>query len=338
MDGVDEDPGLEVRLHGIADLRIGAQPRPVPSAGEVLIRVTAVGLCGSDRHWFVDGGIGGTALDRPMVLGHEIAGIIASGPRAGQRVAIDPSQPCRRCPTCARGRPDLCPATAFAGYATTDGGLRTWMTWPGDLCHPVPDQLDDDEAAVLEALGVARHAVDLAAAGAGDRVAVVGSGPIGQLVVRVLGAAGIHDIVASDLRPHRVAAAAAAGASATWMADDLEAERAQGEVAVAIECAGEDAAVDSAMRLVRPGGRVILVGIPSGDHTTFRASVARRKGLSIVLSRRMTEADLPAAIRSAASGAIDVGAVISDRYALTEVDAAFRRLASVDGNKIIVRP
>jgi L-iditol 2-dehydrogenase len=304
----------------------------------VLVEVRAVGLCGSDRHWFEEGGIGEVSLTRPLVLGHEIAGVIAEGSRAGDRVAIDPSQPCERCPTCVRGRPDLCPTTRFAGYGATDGGLRTWMTWPGDLCHAVPDAMTDDEAAVMEALGVARHAVDLAEAGPSDRVAVIGAGPIGQLVIRVLAADGIASIVASDPRPHRRAAALASGASSAWAPDDLPAEPALGEVSIVIECAGEDAAVDAAVHLVRPGGRVVLVGIPSEERTTFRAAVARRKGLSVTWSRRMTAADLPAAIRLVETGAVEVAPIISDRFPLSSAAAAFQRLASGDANKIVVRP
>jgi len=330
--------GSAAYLHGRRDIRLADQRRPTPRPGEVLVEVRTVGLCGSDRHWFEEGGIGEVSLTTLLVLGHEIAGVIAEGPRAGERVAIDPSQPCERCPTCVRGRPDLCPTTRFAGYAATDGGLRTWMAWPGDLCHAIPDAMSDDEGAVMEPLGVARHAVDLAEVGPSDRVAVIGAGPIGQLVIRVLAADGIASIVASDPRPHRRLAALAAGASLVWSPEDVASEAALDEISIVIECAGEDAAVDAAVRLVRPGGRVVLVGIPSEERTTIRAAVARRKGLTVIWSRRMTAADLPAAIRLVETGAVEVAPIISDRFPLSAVGAAFERLASGEANKIVVRP
>jgi L-iditol 2-dehydrogenase len=334
----DSHSALVARLHGVGDIRLGREPRPAPAAGEVLVQVTSVGLCGSDRHWFADAAIGDTRLAGPMVLGHEIAGVIASGPRSGERVAIDPSQPCERCATCRRGRPDLCPDTRFAGHGGTDGGLRTWMTWPDRLCVLIPDHLSDDDGALMEPLGVALHAVALAEVDPRDAVAVIGSGPIGQLVVKALLSAGISDVVVSDRLPHRVASARAAGATDAWLADVPPTDPPIEDIPVVIECAGDDAAVDAALRVARPGGRVVLVGIPSNDRTAFRASLARRKGLTLVLSRRMTAADLPAAIAAASAGRIEVGSMISDRFALAEVGAAFARLASRAGNKVVVRP
>ena len=113
-----------LRLHGAGDLRLADEPAPIPGPGEALVRVTAVGICGSDLHWYDEAGIGDAVLDRPLVLGHEAAGVIVGGPRAGQRVAIDPSVPCGACETCALGRDHLCPQVRFLGHSTTDGALR----------------------------------------------------------------------------------------------------------------------------------------------------------------------------------------------------------------------
>jgi L-iditol 2-dehydrogenase len=202
----------------------------------------------------------------------------------------------------------------------------------------VPGHVTDDEAAVLEAVGVSLHAVDLAAVGPTDRVAVVGAGPIGQLVIRALRARGVTDVVASEPLAHRRAAATVAGASSVWDPVDLDAEARHRGAAVVIECAGASGAIDAAIRLVEPGGRIVLVGIPGDDRAEFRASGARRKGLTLVYARRMTASDLPAALEAVASGAIDVRSMISDRFALADVQAAFERLASGAANKIVVRP
>lgn len=321
------------RLHGPGDLRLHDEPLPVTAAGEVLLRITSVGLCGSDRHWFQDGGIGGTALDEPLVLGHEFAGVIASGPDAGLRVVAEPAVPCGNCRTCRGGFLELCPTTGFAGYGGTDGALRTFATWPATLLQPLPDTIPDDEASLLEPLGIALHAVHLAGLTPGARVAVVGAGPIGQLVIRALVAGGIDDVTVVEPLTHRLAAAFAAGARPARPADADDVD-----VDVAIECAGEDAAVDTAISLTRPGGRVVLVGIPGDDQTTFTASVARRKGLNLQLCRRMRPDDLRRATELVSDGIIDLQGLVSHIVGLDDVASAFGLLVRRDGHKIVIRP
>jgi len=283
------------------------------------VRVTAVGLCGSDRHWFLEGGIGDAVLDRPLVLGHEFVGTIESGSRAGERVALDPAVPCGRCSICLGGNPHLCPELRFAGHGTTDGALRTSLAWPERLAHALPDDLSDTEGSLLEPLGVALHAVDLAKARPGSTAGVFGCGPLGLLLVQT--------IVASDPLPHRAEAAASLGAT-------LE----NREVDVTFEAAGDDAALADAMAAVRPGGRVVLVGIPEGDRTTFTASTARRKGLTLLLCRRMKPADLPRAIRLAEAGEVELGGLVSGRFALSEWREAFDELVERRGLKVVVEP
>lgn len=323
------------RLHGPGDLRLHDESRPVPAAGEVLLRVTSVGLCGSDRHWFHDGGIGGTILEEPLVLGHEFAGVIASGPDTGVRVVAEPAVPCGTCRTCRGGSMELCPTAGFAGYGGTDGALRTYTTWPATLLQPLPDTIADDEASLLEPLGIALHAIHLAGLTPGARVAVVGAGPIGQLVIRALVAGGIDDVTVVEPLPHRLAAALAAGAR---LARPGEEATDADDVDVAIECAGEDAAVDMAITLARPGGRVVLVGIPGDDQTTFTASVARRKGLTLQLCRRMRSADLGRATELASAGTIDLQGLVSHVVDLDDVASAFGLLMHRAGHKIVVRP
>jgi L-iditol 2-dehydrogenase len=316
----------------VGDLRLDEEDDPAPAAGESLVRVTAVGLCGSDRHWFADGGIGDATLTRPLVLGHEIVGAVADGPRRGERVALDPADPCRRCDVCLRGLGHLCPTLRFAGHGEADGGLRTLMSWPTHLLHRLPDTIGDPEAALLEPLGIAIHALDLGDVRAGMSAGVYGCGPIGLLLVRLLRAAGCGPIVATDPLPHRVAAARASGAIHALTALDRRA------VDVAFEVAGEDAALADAMTDVRPAGRVVLVGIPSDDRTAFQASVARRKGLTLLLCRRMSAADLPRAIRLVDSGRVDLSGLVSERHALTDAHLAFEALVQRRGLKIVVEP
>jgi L-iditol 2-dehydrogenase len=342
----DDDRTVVARLHGARDLRIGTEPVASRGPDDVLVRVTSVGLCGSDLHWYREGAIGDAELEDPLVLGHEFTGVIVGGPRAGERVAADPAIPCGVCEPCRTGSAHVCLDGRFAGFSPTDGALRSLMPWPGRLLHPLPDAIGDDEAALLEPLGVALHALGLGPVVRGGRAGVYGCGPLGLLMIRVLRHAGASVIVATDRLAHRVAAASAMGATEGYVVgeagrpDASDARRAARAtpVDVAFEVAGDDDALSDAIAAVRPRGRVVLVGIPDGDRASFPAGAARRKELTIQLSRRMAADDLSRAIELAGSGAIDLAGLISHRYPLDQAAEAFEMLDSRRGLKVIVRP
>jgi L-iditol 2-dehydrogenase len=308
--------------------------------------VTAVGLCGSDLHWYEEGSIGDARLSHPLVLGHEFGGVIADGPRAGQRVAADPAADCGHCAPCLGGRSNLCLAMHFAGHGSTDGALRSLMAWPERLLVPIPDSIGDDEAALLEPLGVALHALDLAPVQRGARVGVYGCGPIGLLLVQLLRLAGASTIAATDRLEHRVAAARAMGATNAFVVDadpgpSVSATRAlvrEESVDVAFEMSGSDEALADAIETVRPGGRVVIVGIPAGDRTSFEAAAARRKELPLLLCRRMAATDLAHAVEVASNGGLELTPLISHRYQIARAPEAFDTLAHRRGLKVIVNP
>jgi L-iditol 2-dehydrogenase len=320
-----------LRLHGAHDLRLHDEPPPVVAPGEVRLRVTAVGLCGSDRHWFEEGGIGDAVLAAPLVLGHEFVGVIEDGVRAGERVAVDPAIPCGRCAACLAGNTHLCQRVRFAGHGSTDGALRSRLAWPAELVHPLPESISDVTGALLEPLGVALHALDLGHVEQGTTACVIGCGPIGLLLIQALQAAGAETVAATDVLPHRLDAAIALGATPFDDAGGLD-------VDVAFEAAGEDAAVDAAIAAARPGGRVVIVGIPASDRTSFTASAARRKGLTLLLSRRMKADDLPRAIRLVESGRVAPASLVTARYPIEEFDDAFAELDERRGLKVVIEP
>jgi L-iditol 2-dehydrogenase len=326
------------RLHGVKDVRIHDEDKPPVAAGSSLVRVTSVGLCGSDLHWFTEGAIGDAQLGgRSLVLGHEFAGVVEGGPQGGRRVAVDPAIPCFACEQCLEGSHNLCLRIKFAGHGTYDGGLREYVAWPDRRLHPIPDVISDAGGAVLEPLGVALHAFDLGHVRVASSVAIVGCGPIGLLMVQVARASGARSVLAVDPLPHRRAAAQALGADAALTpAQAAEAARTS-QVEVAFEIAGVNDAVDTALRLARPGARVVLAGIPDGDATTFSASLARRKGLTLVLVRRMKEM-YPRAISLAERGLVDLDRVVSASYPITEVGAALTAAAARSGLKVMVSP
>lgn len=330
-----------VRLHGAHDLRLHEESDPIPAPGQSLVRVETVGLCGSDLHWFDQGGVGDARVVDPVVPGHEMAGTALTGPHAGRLVAIDPAIPCERCPLCRQGHRNLCPHVAFSGHSTLDGSLRELMAWPDHLLHPLPEPLTAGDGAMLEPLGVALHTWDLAHARVGASVAIVGAGPIGLLVLQVARAAGAGRIVVVEPLAHRREAALRLGADAavapehanldTWGGDDgLGCE-------VSIECCGHDPAVELALRAARPGARVLLVGIPDDDRTSFKAGLVRHKGLTLVAVRRMKEM-YERAIPLVASGAVDVRAVTDAAYPLGDSVAAFEAACLRRGLKVVVEP
>ena len=327
---------IVARLHGASDLRVADEPAPRPADGESLVRVEAVGICGSDLHWFEEGAIGDARLEQPRVVGHELAGVVEDGPLAGRRVAVDPAVPCEDCDICREGHLNLCPTVKFAGHGRHDGGLRQHIAWPTRRLHPLPESMDGVTGALLEPLGVAIHAVDLGHVEVGARVAVVGCGPIGLLLQQVLAAAGATVALAVEPLAHRREAAARMGAETVIAPDAVGAWDGQ-PVDVVFEAAGTDAAVNAALELARPGARIVLTGIPAGDETTFSASTARRKGLTLVLVRRMKEV-YPRAIRLAAAGAVDLRPLVTHRFSLEQADEAFAVAAARDGLKVVVEP
>ncbi|MQA06312.1 MAG: alcohol dehydrogenase catalytic domain-containing protein [Streptosporangiales bacterium] len=321
------------RIHGAADVRLGDEPVPTPAAGESLVQITAVGLCGSDLHWYAEGGIGSIALDRPLVAGHELAGVVTGGELDGTLVAVDPAIPCEQCAQCHRGHRNLCPQVVFAGQSPCDGGLREYLAWPTHLLFPLPDPLTATDGAMLEPLGVALHALDLGHVAVGTTVTVVGCGPVGLLLAQVARLAGATTVYAVEPLPHRRAAAQRLGVDlAVAPGEPLPAE-----TDVTFEIAGPGEAVELAIRATRPGGRVVLGGIPSDDRTAFTASAGRRKGLTLALARRMNDA-YPRAIDLVAKGLVDVRSLVSHEFPLAEVAKAFRTADARDGLKVVVHP
>jgi L-iditol 2-dehydrogenase len=332
-----------LRLHGEGDMRMHTEPLPEPKQGEVVIRVSAVGICGSDLHWFGEASIGDAHLSRPLVLGHEFSGIVED-PRSKlneRRVAVDPAIACLECEYCLDGNPNFCECLHFAGHGDDDGALREYLAWPEKNLHLLPDPINFEEGALLEPLGVALHALELGKIQPGEAVGVFGVGPIGLMIVQLARLAGAGDIVVTDRLDHRLEAAFSMGATKGFKVTDdwdrKEAWRATNGrgVQVAFEAAGDNQAVETAVDAAKPGGRVILVGIPAEDRSSFTASTARRKGLSIKLSRRM-RFTYPRAIQLVEDGLIDLRSLVSQRFQLSEYKLAFEAAKIRQGLKTII--
>lgn len=334
-----------LRLHGPGDLRLDDVPIAAdPQLGEAQIRVTAVGICGSDLHTYLDGRIGDRPIGGPSILGHEFAGVVtAVGPDArdgdgqllqpGTRVAVDPARHCGVCELCSLGHPNLCTNLDFTGLYPVPGALQDSLTVPARTCFPVPSTIADTEAAMLEPLGIGIHAIDLAHIRTGSTVAIIGSGSIGLSCLQVAQLAGPAQVFVTDRHQWRLDVAEEFGAIAINIdegdpvATVMEATGGRG-VDVALECAwSDDHAIAQAVNMLRNGGRLVVVGISGGDRLTFSHSAVRRKGLTIAISRRMKHT-YPRAIDLVTSERVDVARLVTDHVPLEDGALAFADAAS----------
>lgn len=330
-----------LKFYDIEDLRLEEDRIPTPTENELLLKVASVGVCGSDVHYFKEGGTGSLNFDHPFVLGHEFSAWIAEGPQEGQLVTVDPALPCGKCEFCLEGNPNFCLNLEFAGAEKTDGGLQEYVAWHREALYPLPETFSPQEGALLEPLGVAIHALRLGNVFPGMDVGVFGAGSIGLLTVQMARLAGASRIFVTDHLSHRLEIAREFGATDILLADGEEAEKINSAtsgrgVDVAFEAAGDDgSAVETAVQASKRGGTLVLIGIPSEDETTFTASAARRRGLTIKLSRRMKNT-YPTAIRLVNTGQVELKSLITAEFPLEKFDTAFETAAARKGVKVVV--
>ncbi len=315
-------------LYAARDARVAPFNLREGRAGETLLEVAAVGLCGSDLHYYKDGGIGSAQISEPFIPGHEFGGWLTedieelSLPR-GTLVAVDPNKACGHCPWCHAGHANLCPNVEFIGAPPFDGAMARQIWVPRSQIVPIPANFTSLDAVMLEPLGVAIHAVDLAKPRLLERVIVLGCGPIGLLTLQVLKAAGAGEVLAVDPLPHRREMAARLGAAQTAVSVAEAAGWTGGEGApLVIEATNAPRGFQDAIEAARIGGRIVLVGIPDGDEYVLPAAPARRRGLKVKFSRRMGEV-YPRAIALVAAGKVDVESIVTHRVALADGPNAF---------------
>jgi L-iditol 2-dehydrogenase len=321
-----------VFLHGSRDVRVAPINLREGSRGETLIDVAAVGICGSDLHYYKDGGIGSAVIREPFVPGHEFGGHLTEdvpelGLERGALVAVDPNRSCGRCEWCLEGHRNLCPDVEFIGAPPFDGAMTNQIWVPKSQIVALPETIDALEAAMLEPLGVAIHAVDLAKPRLLEPVALLGAGPIGLLILQVLKVAGGDEVHVIEPLEHRRAAALGLGAKHVFpTVEDLVSGTGKGGRPLVIEATNSPFGFRDAVRASRIGGRVVLAGIPDGDAYTLPASEARRRGLKIKFVRRMGD-DYPRAIDLVMSGRVNVRALVTHSESLDAAPQLFEALA-----------
>ena len=324
-------------------LAVEERPVPVPGPREVLVRVGSVGVCGSDIHYFEHGRIGDFVVREPLVLGHEAGGrIVAVGEgvdeaRVGERVALEPGVPCRRCAHCRVGRYNLCPDVRFFATPPVDGAFCEYVVMPDDFAYAVPDSVSDDAAGLIEPLSVGVWANRTARVRPGGSLLVAGAGPIGLLVQQVARAQGLSDVVVSDLDPQRRALAQRMGATAVLdpsaEVDPLESATVEGFDAF-VDCTGAPAAVLAGLPAVRPAGVVVLVGM-GADELTIPVPLIQNREITLTGTFRYANT-WPEAIALAESGAVDLDGLVTGHVDLDHVEEALT--PSPGTVKAVVRP
>jgi L-iditol 2-dehydrogenase len=307
------------------DIELQERPVPQPGPHQVLLRVLAVGTCGSDVHYFREGRIGDFVVEEPMVLGHEPSGeVVAIGAdvsalEPGQRVSIEPGTPCFTCAQCRAGRYNLCPDMSFYATPPIDGAFSEFVLAHEAMCYPVPDQVSDEAAALLEPLSVGVWSNFKAGTGPGSRVLVTGAGPIGLVAVQTARAFGASEVVVSDVNPHRLALAAQLGATATVdvSGGNLAAGIEGWEPDVLIECSGVPAVISAAIRCVGRAGRVVLVGM-GGDEIALPLARVQNYELTVTGTFRYANT-WPTARAMVADGTVDLDALVTHRFGLADV-------------------
>ncbi|MFE2638846.1 NAD(P)-dependent alcohol dehydrogenase [Streptomyces scopuliridis] len=328
-------------LYGPGDLRIEDRALRPLGPDDVLVTVDAVGVCGSDMHYFAHGRNGQNVLRQPTVLGHEAAGVItAKGsdvPLAvGTRVAVEPAVGCGTCPTCRSGRYNLCPAGTCFGSPPTDGTLAEHIVATGRAVHPLPDAIPLEAAALIEPLAIAVWAVRRAGVEFGDRVLVTGAGPIGVLVMQVARAAGATEVIVTDVNDARLARALALGASAVINT----AEQAPDLTGIdrLLECSAHPAALWQGLRTLRPAGRAIVVGQAPPSVDGLPLAHLQRWEIELSTAFRSAHA-FPTAIALAAEGRVDLAGVLTGRFPLDLAADALRAPGADPAHlKVVVRP
>lgn len=320
-------------LYKAKDLRLDERPKPELADDEVLVKVRAVGICGSDMHLFDEGRIGNTVLERPVVLGHEAAGdVVEVGPAVkslvkGDRVAIEPGIPCRSCAYCKRGEYHLCPDVVFHGVPHNDGFFAEYAAVPADFAFKLPETLSYVDGAMLEPLAVGLQAATEGEVQPGQAVAILGSGPIGLSTLQACLARGAATTIVVDVVESRLNMAKKMGAShvvnaaQTPFADEVVRLTGGLGADVVLETAGAVPTVQGSANAVRRGGFVVLVGICSQAEVPLDVVKIVRSRLQIRGCFRYVN-QYPVAVALAVAGKVDVSAMVTHHYKLDELPEA----------------
>lgn len=324
-----------VMLTGLRSLEILERPKPrIQNENDVLLKINVVGVCGSDVHYYRTGRIGDQVVEYPYAVGHECsATVVEIGKnvdrlRVGDRVAVDPAVSCFTCDQCLSGRHHTCRRLKFLGCpGQMEGCMSEFLVMPQETCFKIPPKMTHVQSALVEPLSIGMYAVDFLKHAHAECIAILGNGPIGMCVLLSAKAAGIEHIFVTDKIDRRIEIARSAGARLAANPNKMDILEAMKEIVpggldAVFECCGEPDALDQAVDLLKPGGKLIIVGIPEPDRISFDISALRRKELSIQNVRRQNNFVRPA-IEAISNGAIDVDFLVTHHFSFEETARAF---------------
>jgi len=324
---------------------------PTPGPDEALVRVRAVGLCGSDVHYYEHGKIGPYVVTKPIILGHEAAGeVVAVGSevrhlKAGQRVTIEPGVTCGRCEYCKSGRYNLCPDVRFLATPPYDGAFCEYIVIRADFLYPIPDSMSYEKAALIEPLSVGLHAVSRGGLKTGETVVIMGMGPIGMMTLLAAKVAGAGRVIGVDLERFRLERALQMGADGVVNLreeDGMEAIlRLTGgrKADLAIETAGNGKAAQASLQAVRRGGRVVLVGLPQEEATPLNIPYIVDNEIDIRGVFRYHNT-YPTGVAVMSAENLNLDPIVTDRMTLDETPKAFEKAIKEKHStlKIVIEP
>ena len=314
-------------------------PAPViVNDDDVLIKMKTLGVCGSDVHYYKHGKIGSQVVKFPFAVGHEGAGeVIAVGKgvkhiKPGQRIAIEPAMPCGECDQCLTGRSHTCRKLKFLGCpGQAEGCLSEFIVMPERSCIPVPGNISFDQAAISEPLAIGVYAVKQSIPMKGAKIGILGFGPIGMSVLLPALAQGAGKVYVSDLIDERLNIAGKCGAGITINPDkqnlvEIIKEKEPLLLDVVFECCGKQEAIDQAIEILKPGGKLMIIGIPEFSRWSFSVDKLRHKEITITNVRRQVDC-VEAAIEMMEKGQVDVSRMPTHRFSFDDTSKAFELVA-----------
>lgn len=313
-----------------AQHRITIKHEEIPGPGnfEVLVKIEANGICGSDIHFFNEGKLGNFIVKEPYIPGHECSGTIAEigkdvkGFSVGDHVVLEPGIPCGKCSFCRSGRYNLCMDVVFLSAPPINGTFCDYICIPSDMVYHIPKELTFEEGAMIEPAAVAVHAVNRARFRKGCTALVVGAGPIGLLTLQAFKAAGGGKVICSDINDYRLEFAKKLGANEV-INPDKENISMQNIAEVVFETAGSDRATASLFQYASPGGCVVQVGWPRSSFVGMNIAQFIEKELDYIAVNRYANA-YPIAIQWICDGRIKVKEMITHKFYFEKIEEAFK--------------
>lgn len=327
-------------LTGIRQMEMKEIPEPVIiNPNDVKIKMSVLGICGSDIHYYTQGQIGSQKVEYPFTVGHEGAGVVTeigiavTRVKPGDKIAIEPAMPCWECDQCLAGRHHTCRKLRFLGCpGQAEGCLMEYIVMPEESCFPLKGNLIPDHGSISEPLAIGVYAVKKSGGVRDLKIGILGFGPIGMSVMLAAKAQGVESVYVTDKIDPRLTIAGREGATykGNPLKSDIVAEilkKTKLGLDIVFECCGQQEALDQAVDILKPGGKIIVVGIPEFERWSMNVETTRRREISLQFIRRQVDC-VESALEMMETGKINVGNMVTHRFPFSKSKEAFDLVAS----------